>query len=409
MNTDATGKPANMTGFSIFVVLLIPLVWTFEAAVIGPALGALAVQFPDATPLQIKMVMTTPLLTAIIFSPVSGLLARYIDRRVILIFGLVLYGITGMIPAWLTDINQILILRLITGVGVGLVSPIPNAIITEHFTGDRQRRLLGLTTSISQLANVVASIVAGMLLIYGWQYPFYTFGFVLLIAVLALIGTPKSATVNPGAEQTYHDEQAHTFPPIVYGLFAFNTLNFALGATLPTTVAIYMMANQIGEPWMIGIVISFPGLATFLVSPFYPEIRKLTGSFVVPLGFLIYAIGFYIVSGAEGVVGISAGALTLGIGSAFLTPHIFSLTADYISHSHRDTAYGVVTAGIGAGILMSPFYQSLLAVFGSQEPAYIYFASSIVCSGLVILSVAAVLAPNSNARSGALRQKVVGS
>jgi len=392
MNTTAAGKPVGMTGFNIFVVLLIPLVWTFEAAVIGPALGALAVQFPDASPLQIKMVMTTPLLTAIIFSPVSGLLARYIDRRVILIFGLVLYGITGMIPAWLTDINQILLLRLITGVGVGLVSPIPNAIITEHFTDNRQRRLLGMTTSISQLANVVASIVAGMLLVYGWQYPFYTFGIILVIAVLALIGTPKPVALKPGAEEEYHDEEVHPFPPIVYGLFAFNTLNFALNAVLPTTVAIYMMANQIGEPWMIGIVISFPGLATFLVSPFYPEIKKLAGALVVPLGFLIYAIGFYIVSQAEGVSGVSAGALTLGVGSAFLTPHIFALTADYISHSHRDTAYGVVTAGIGAGILMSPFYQSLLAVFGSQEPVYIYFASSIVCVGLVILSLIAVFA-----------------
>jgi len=122
MTTETQHASGNgLSRFNIFVVLLIPLVWTFEASAIGPALGSIIQAFPSATPLQAKLVMTMPFITAIIFSAVSGALARFVDRKIILIIGLLIYGITGMLPAWLNDINQILFMRLLTGVGVGLV------------------------------------------------------------------------------------------------------------------------------------------------------------------------------------------------------------------------------------------------------------------------------------------------
>jgi len=378
----AQGSP--LSRFNIFVVLLIPLVWTFEASAIGPALGRIVEAFPDATGLQVKLVMTMPFITAIIFSAVSGALARYIDRKVILIIGLVIYGITGMFPAWLHDMNQILFMRLLTGVGVGLVSPIPNAIITERFEGAPQRRLLGMTSSISMVANVIASLVSGALLGYGWQYPFYTFAVVFVIALFALVGTPSALPQRETRKGGIKD-----LPGSVFALFAFMSVNFAIQSIITTTVAIFMMSEHVGEPWMIGIVISFPGLACFLLSPFYPEILKMLKVLIIPASFLLYAIGYYILSRSQVVVTVSFGAFVVGLGNAILTPHILAMTSRKITSAQRDAAYGVVTAGIGAGIILSPFFQSFAStVGGTDAPRFIYLVATGTAVVLALIALA---------------------
>jgi MFS family permease len=390
MKAEISSAPGvGLTRFNIFVVLLIPLVWTFEASAIGPALGRIAETFSSASDLQIKLVMTMPFITAIIFSAVSGMLARYIDRKTILIVGLVIYGVTGMMPAWLNDINSILVVRLLTGVGVGLVSPIPNAIITERFEGEKMRRLLGMTSSISMVANVIASLVSGMLLAYGWQYPFYTFSIVFVIALFALAGTPPAlpqrATSNGGIRN---------LPPAVFALFAFMTLNFAIQAIITTSVAMFMTSDHIGEPWMIGIVISFPGLACFVLSPFYPEALRVLRSLLIPVSFLLYALGYYVLAGAHSPVVVSLGAFIVGAGNAALTPHILAMTSSRIRLDQHDTAYGVVTAGIGAGIVASPFFQSLAsAIGGSGSPRFLYLVAT--GTTVVIAVVSFVMSRNS--------------
>ncbi|WP_412065624.1 MFS transporter [Rhizobium sp. SYY.PMSO] len=377
-------RAETLSRFNIFVVLLIPLVWTFEASAIGPALGSIVQAFPAATDLQVKLVMTMPFITAIIFSAISGVLTRFIDRKVILIAGLLIYGITGMLPAWLNDINHILLMRLLTGVGVGLVSPIPNAIITERFEGEPQRRLLGMTSSISMVANVIASLVSGSLLAYGWQYPFYTFGIIFVIALFAVIGLPSSLPQKDTGKRGVKN-----LPTSVFVLFGFMSVNFAIQAIITTTVAIFMISEHVGEPWMIGIVISFPGLACFLISPFYPELLKLLKTRTIPASFLLYAIGYYMLSRVDTVVGVSIGAFIVGLGNAILTPHILAMTSDRILPSQRDAAFGVVTAGIGGGVILSPFFQSLVTTIGGTEaPRFIYFAAAVTA---VVLAVAALV------------------
>ncbi|KAA6475595.1 MFS transporter [Agrobacterium sp. ICMP 7243] len=398
---DMTTEPQHASGnglsrFNIFVVLLIPLVWTFEASAIGPALGSIIQAFPSATPLQAKLVMTMPFITAIIFSAVSGALARFVDRKVILIIGLLIYGITGMLPAWLNDINQILFMRLLTGVGVGLVSPIPNAIITERFEGEPQRRLLGMTSSISMVANVIASLVSGALLAYGWQYPFYTFAIVFVVALLALAGTPSALP-----HQDVRKSRLKDLPGSVYALLAFMSVNFAIQSIITTSVAIFMISEHIGEPWMIGIVISFPGLACFLISPFYPEILKVLKSLVIPASFLLYAIGYYVLAHAGTVTIVSLGAFLVGVGNAALTPHILAMTSGRINSAQRDAAFGVVTAGIGAGIILSPFLQSFAGTIGGTEaPRFIY----LVATGTAIVLALIALALSRNSKHVAVHE-----
>jgi len=178
-------------------------------------------------------------------------------------------------------------------------------------------------------------------------------------------------------------------PGSVFALFAFMSVNFAIQSIITTTVAIFMMSEHIGEPWMIGIVISFPGLACFLISPFYPEILKMLKALIVPASFLLYAIGYYLLSRSQGVVSVSFGAFVVGLGNAILTPHILAMTSRKITSAQRDAAYGVVTAGIGAGIVLSPFFQSFASMIGGTDtPRFIYLVATGTAVVLALIAIA---------------------
>jgi MFS family permease len=373
--TGNTATLKEMSKFSTFVLLLIPFVWTFEASAVGPVLGALAQAFPAASDLQIKLVMTSPFLTSIIFSTISGKLSDYIDKRIIVICGLLLYGISGIMPSFASSMRQILVMRVLTGIGVGLVLPLPNAIIAEHFSGEKRQRLLGWASSVANFANVLASIVCGFLLVFGWRYPFYTFGIVLVIMLLAIAGLPKS----PPVRTTGQESKASTgkLPLVAYGLALFMVLNWLFCAIITTSVAIFMTKDQVGRPWMIGIAISLPGLACVVVGSIYPEVRRLLKNYFVVVSFLLFALGYLILGHAYSFIAVAIGAFLVGMGNGLLTPYTLALTANKVRPEQRDVAFGLVTAGIHIGLLCSPFLQALIVRMSyNASYRYLYMVSA---------------------------------
>lgn len=191
---------AKITKYTGFSILLIAFVWIFETSAVSPILGALTQEFPNETNFKIQLVSTMPFLTSIIFSIVAGVLAKRYDKKKLVIFGLLIYGVTGMLPAFAHTINQILLLRLITGIGVGFVLPLPNIMITEHYDGKQRERMLGLATSVANIANVINSVLIGCLLMIGWRSCFLAFILVLVIMVNCIFGLPKSPPLKQDAE-----------------------------------------------------------------------------------------------------------------------------------------------------------------------------------------------------------------
>lgn len=186
----------KLTNSGVFAILVLPFVWTFEVSAIGPALGAFSATYPGTSVFQLQLIMIGPLFTSFIFSIVAGKLASFIDKKKIVITGLLLYGIAGILPAFAANIYLVIILRVLTGVGAGLVLPMPGAIIAGHFTGEKRERMMGLTSSVANVANVAASFIIGILLVFGYKFAFYSFAIVLVIAVIEIVLLPKSPAIK---------------------------------------------------------------------------------------------------------------------------------------------------------------------------------------------------------------------
>jgi MFS family permease len=368
----------KMSTFNTCAVLLIPFVWLYEAAAIGPALGALAQAFPGSSEFSIKMVMSMPFITSIIFSVISGKLAKTMDKKTLLIVGLLIYGVTGIAPAFATNMTQILILRALTGVGVGLVLPLPAAIISENFSGVQRERYLGLAMSVANISNVIISIVIGTLLVMGWRYPFYSFAIVFVVMLIALAGVPKFPPVKQVPDNQTGSVK-EKLPRVVFLLalsmlgiwilFGFCTLNLALVVT----------KEQIGLPWMIGVLMAIPALGSIITGTFLPELDKILGRYLLSLSLLVYGLGFAGLYNAHTTITVVISCLLIGLGSGTLPPYILNVLANKVKAEQNDLSFGIVTACIHLAGFLSPLVQLLISTVGyNSSERYLFLSAAVI-------------------------------
>jgi len=384
-------KNSKLTKFNVFTMLLIPFVWIYELSVVAPILGSVAAAFPDASTFQLQLIVIMPFFASIPMSVVAGKLAKRFDKKNLIIFGLLIYGVAGMLPFLAHTMNQILICRFLTGIGVGLVLPLPNAMIAEHFEGAKRERMLGLATAVANVANVLDSIAVGFILLLGWRFPFLAFGVCLVIMVVAIFGLPKSDPGSKPAEVAGH-LPSKDIPKVAYALVAFMAVNWMFFAFNITNMALFMVTEKIGLPWMIGIGICLPGLASILSGAIFPNFYHKTKSFIVPISIAIFAAGYVVMYFTHTFATQSIANILIGFGSGMLTPYILNLTSQKVEKSHRDAAYGLVTSGIHIGFLSAPFVQLAIATASGNETFRFLFglsAAALVTAAVVSVFVAA--------------------
>ncbi|WML37375.1 MFS transporter [Clostridium sp. OS1-26] len=375
---------SKLTKFNVFTILLIPFVWIYELSVVAPILGEVAKAFPNASTFQLQLIVIMPFFTSIPFSMIAGKLAKKYDKKNLIVIGLLIYGLAGMLPFFCQTLNQVLIFRLITGIGVGIVLPLPNAMIAENFTGTQREKMLGAATGVANVANVLDSIAVGFILLLGWKYPFLCFSVCILIMFVAMIGLPKSPPIKDADVGEDH-LPSKGIPKIAYALVFFMAVNWMFFAFNINNTALFMVTEKIGLPWMIGIAISLPGGISIISGLVFSSFYHKTKNYLVPISIAIFAVGYVVMYFTHNFETQCVANILIGFGSGMLPPYILNLTSQKVEKSQRDAAYGLVTSGIHIGFLSSPFVQLLITTITGIEAFRSLYGMCAI--GLIICTV----------------------
>src|SRR6202051_3222664 len=125
------------------------------------------------------------LLGALLFGP----LADRIGRKKIIIFSTLAFGIGTLVTAFVQDVNTLLAIRFLTGLGLG--GAMPNAIaLTSEFSPHRRRATMVMVMfcGFSVGAALGGFLAAGLIPHFGWRSVFVVGGAapLLLAPILAL-------------------------------------------------------------------------------------------------------------------------------------------------------------------------------------------------------------------------------
>ena len=132
----------------------------------------------------------------IIYGPVSDMLGR---KRP-LFFGLAVFALASVGCALAPDIQTLIVLRFIQGLGASAAMVIPRAVVRDLHTGVDAARLMSLLMLVFSVSPILAPLFGSLLIDWlGWRSVFWA---ITIIAVLGLILLTTSLTeTRPPAQR----------------------------------------------------------------------------------------------------------------------------------------------------------------------------------------------------------------
>jgi MFS family permease len=172
-------------------ILSISLLTVMASAAISPALAKIRQAFPGTDITLIKLVLTLPSLLIIPFSLLGGWLAGRMKKKQILLLGLIIYFLGGVGGGFAKNITQLLIIRGIFGVGVGLIIPLSISLIADLYEKEERAKMMGLSGSVSHFGGVIFLLLSGWLACMSWRYAFGVYGLSVLIMFTVFFWLPE--------------------------------------------------------------------------------------------------------------------------------------------------------------------------------------------------------------------------
>ncbi|MFC0252211.1 MFS transporter [Massilia consociata] len=190
-------QAAGVGKFQYRLFLIFGLVWMADAMQvlsIGFSAPSIAKTFGIPVPQALEtgtVFFVGMLLGAFVF----GRMADRIGRRPVLMAAVVLDACFGVASAFAPDFTWLLVLRFLTGIGVGGTLPVDYTMMAEFLPSDRRGRWLVLLESFWAVGTIMLAVLALVALRWGddaWRVIFFVTGLPALVGVVLRLYIPES-------------------------------------------------------------------------------------------------------------------------------------------------------------------------------------------------------------------------
>jgi MFS family permease len=356
-------QPGFATGFS----LLIPITLSTMAIVLlAPILPRLLAEYSHVPNFEywVPMVITVPALCVALFSPVAGMLGDYYGRRRLLILSFVGYGITGIAPVFLTDLNMILLSRIGVGIMEALIMVLTTTMLGDYFKGEKRDRWLAAQTATASVSALVFFNLGGQLGAFGWRTPFWIYLSALGMMVLVILFTwePKGGDPTAEADHAPHNGSWKSFPwarflPVllvtIYSSVFFYTVQIQAGVGL----------SELGlsNPAEIGFLTSIASLGVPLGTFLYSRIGGRRPVLLLAVELFTLSIGFMVMALANSSTLFLVGCFINQLGAGMLLPTLLVWAISQLAFEVRGRGAGLWQSAFAMGQFICPLVVTFFA------------------------------------------------
>ena len=211
---------------------------------IQPALPAMTQPF-GISDAALGLVMTLFTAPAIFLAPLFGIVADLFGRRLLLAWGLILYGIFGAAMAIAPTFTWLLFFRAIQGVAYSAVIPLTIVLIGDLLEGDNEIGGQGLKVFLDRVGYLVLPPIGGLLATIAWYWPFTVYFLTVPLGVMAFFWMPetKGQRVN-GAKGYLGDVVRLTRHPRLLVAFSAGFLRFFLDYGFLTYFPLFLVRTH---------------------------------------------------------------------------------------------------------------------------------------------------------------------
>lgn len=365
---------------------LLSLMFVFMGmSVVTPALQNIAEAFPKISFTNILLVNTLPVLPMIPVSIIAGILAgSRIKYKTLVMVGLSIYVIAGMIPVFMNDFVAVLASRAFFGVGLGIISPLGNALILNIYGGQKRATMLGIGGAVTSVGGIVLQLLGSILCSINWHYTFvaYALGIIALIIVFLFLPEPVKSNQQRGGKIS--------IPGLVYIVCILYGVVVLLIYPVLLNMSTIIIAGNLGAVTLVGFVLSMFTVGGTIAGAIFGKVFRLAGKFTLSIGLMLFVFSLGIIYYGDRLILLTIGTTLMGVALGFTTPSITKSVGEAVSPASHAAAMGIFVAVMNIGLFLTSYYMAgLTSLFGNTSPKFPIFVSMIVfaVSTLIIVMI----------------------
>jgi len=337
------------------------------------------------TPSRIGLVIAAFTLPGALLAPMVGILADRLGRKAVLVPSLFLFGLFGFACFFARNIEQLLVLRLLQGVGAAPLGVLYGTIIGDLYQGPERGRAMGYNASVLSMGTAGFPALGGALAMLGWQYPFIL---PLLAIPLGLVVLRHLDAPEPRSRGSFRDYLAGAWERIrtrqVLALFATTLLTFmVLYGPIVTYLPVLLRQSHQATAMTIGMIFlvasGFSGTASFLLGPLaerFGQRRLLMASAV------LYALAMVLTPSAPGLWHVIPPVICFGLAQGLNIPTVMTMLATIAPMEQRGAFMAANGLLLRLAQTLAPLVMGgLYALFGMTG----VFAGGLACAAAILL------------------------
>ncbi|HEY5317001.1 MAG TPA: MDR family MFS transporter [Solirubrobacteraceae bacterium] len=307
------------------VVIIGSIMSILDTTIVNVALATLSRQLHSPVS-QIQWVVTGYMLSLAAVIPITGWASRRFGAKSVYLVSLVLFVAGSALCGFATSIDELIIFRVIQGIGGGMILPIGQLMMAEAAGPKRMGRVMSIVAVPAMLAPVLGPTIGGLIIEnLNWHWIFFVnvpIGFLAVVAAIKILPRVKQAPASP-LDIRGLALMATGLPLLTYGL-----------AEIGTTGS--FTATKVVVPIIIGVIliIAFARHALRVRAPLRPllDLRLYRRATFASASFAMFCLGAALFGGMillplywqtirhESVV--QTGLLTgpMGLGMALVMP-----------------------------------------------------------------------------------------
>ncbi len=177
------------------VLLLTGIGWTFDAmdqGMVSGVMAAISVDWGLSTS-QLGLIGSAGMLGMALGAALSGMAADRWGRRFVIMWTLIIYGVASGLSGFAVNYTMLLILRFLTGFGLGGELPAAATLVSEFSPARIRGRNVIILESFWAWGWILAALVAYLLIpVYGWRTAFWVGALPALFAAYLRKAVPES-------------------------------------------------------------------------------------------------------------------------------------------------------------------------------------------------------------------------
>lgn len=326
-------------------------------------------------------------LTQLIFSPFAGKAVDRFGRKIMIVLGLIIFGLSELLFGFGKTIDVLFISRILGGLSAAFIMPAVTAFIADITTDENRPKALGYMSAAISTGFIIGPGLGGFLAEIGTRVPFYSAGVLGLVAAvfsIILLREPERPVIT---ESAGGHENKSSFRKLLMPMFfiAFAVIfisSFGLAA-FESFFSLYVDHKFGFSPADIAIAITGGAIlgAIFQVVFFDPMMKALGEINLIRIMLLLSAVLVFAMTLVNSYWMIMAVTFTVFIGFDLIRPAV--------------TTYLSRIAGNDQGFVggMNSFFTSLANVFGPVIGGLLfdidinypyYFATVFIIAGLAL-------------------------